>query len=67
MIVKTILKRIGDDAMKPDQMQMRFSSVGITLFVVSLAAGVRRIGRTEPRRPRSPAPWSASTSCSPFA
>ena len=25
--------------MKPDQMQMRFSSVGITLFVVSLAAG----------------------------
>jgi len=25
--------------MKPDQMQMRFSSVGITLFVVSLTAG----------------------------
>ncbi|HYW46286.1 MAG TPA: slipin family protein [Bryobacteraceae bacterium] len=26
--------------MKPDQIEMRFSSVGITLFVVSLAAGV---------------------------
>ena len=26
--------------MKPDQMQMRFSSVGITLLVVSLAAGL---------------------------
>ncbi|SPF45182.1 SPFH domain, Band 7 family protein [Candidatus Sulfopaludibacter sp. SbA4] len=37
--------------MKPDQMQMRFSSVGITLLVVSLAAGLAlmaAIGNTGP-------------------
>ena len=39
MIVKSILRRIGDDALKPDQLQLRFSSIGITLFVVSFAAG----------------------------
>src|SRR5436309_1753250 len=34
-----MLRRIGDNVMRPDQMQMRFSSVGITLLVISVAAG----------------------------
>src|SRR5689334_11999713 len=39
VIVKSILRKLGDDAMKPDQLQLRFSSIGITLFVVSFTAG----------------------------
>jgi regulator of protease activity HflC (stomatin/prohibitin superfamily) len=38
MIVKTILKRTGDDAMR-DPMQLQVSSVGVALFVVCLVAG----------------------------
>src|SRR5437016_4218273 len=39
MIVKTILRKIGDDAMRNDQMQLRMSNVGVALFVVCLGAG----------------------------
>jgi regulator of protease activity HflC (stomatin/prohibitin superfamily) len=39
MIVKTILRKIGDDAMRNDPMQLRMSNVGVAVFVVCLAAG----------------------------
>src|ERR1022692_3078593 len=39
MIVKTILRKTGDDAMRNDPMQLQMSSVGVALFVVCLGAG----------------------------
>jgi regulator of protease activity HflC (stomatin/prohibitin superfamily) len=38
MIVKTILQKIGDEAMK-DQIQLRVSNVGVALFVICILAG----------------------------
>ncbi len=40
MSVRTILKKTGGDAMRPNQMDMRLSSVGVTLCVVCVAAGI---------------------------
>jgi regulator of protease activity HflC (stomatin/prohibitin superfamily) len=39
MIVKTILRKTGDDAMRNDPMQLQMSNVGVALFVVCLGAG----------------------------
>jgi regulator of protease activity HflC (stomatin/prohibitin superfamily) len=39
MIYKAILRRLGDDAMKPDQLQYRISNVGVALFIICTAAG----------------------------
>ena len=38
-IGRTVPRKRGDKAMRPDQNQMRLSSVGVSLLVVSLAAG----------------------------
>jgi len=40
MIYKAILKKQGDDSMKPDQLQYRISKVGVALFIICIAAGV---------------------------
>src|SRR5437588_5121105 len=40
MIVKAILTKRGDDAMRPDAFAVRISKVGVALFVISLAIGV---------------------------
>jgi hypothetical protein len=39
MIYKAILKKLGDDVMKPDLSQYRISNVGVALFIVCAAAG----------------------------
>ena len=39
MIYKGILKKLGDDVMKPDLSQYRISNVGVALFIVCAAAG----------------------------
>ena len=38
MIVKTILQKMGDEAMK-DQLQLRVSNVGVALFVICILTG----------------------------
>ena len=40
MIVKAILTKRGDDAMRTDQLELRISKVGVALFVIALAIGV---------------------------
>jgi regulator of protease activity HflC (stomatin/prohibitin superfamily) len=39
MIYKAILKKLGDDVMKPDQLQYRISNVAIALFIICIVAG----------------------------
>jgi regulator of protease activity HflC (stomatin/prohibitin superfamily) len=39
MIYKAILKKLGDDVMKPDQLQYRISTVAVALFIICIAAG----------------------------
>jgi regulator of protease activity HflC (stomatin/prohibitin superfamily) len=39
MIYKAILKKTGDDVMKPDQFQYRISNVGVALFIICMIAG----------------------------
>jgi regulator of protease activity HflC (stomatin/prohibitin superfamily) len=40
MIVPTMLAKRGDDAMRTDRLALRISSIGVTLFVISLAIGL---------------------------
>jgi regulator of protease activity HflC (stomatin/prohibitin superfamily) len=40
MIVPSMLAKRGDDAMRTDRLKVRISSVGLTLFVISLAIGL---------------------------
>src|SRR6202163_3669519 len=40
MIVPSMLAKRGDDAMRTDRLAVRISSIGLTLFVISLAIGL---------------------------
>jgi regulator of protease activity HflC (stomatin/prohibitin superfamily) len=40
MIVPSMLAKRGDDAMRTDRLAVRISSIGVTLFVISLAIGL---------------------------
>src|SRR5450432_4312934 len=40
MIVPSMLAKRGDDAMRTDRLALRISSIGVTLFVISLAIGL---------------------------
>src|SRR5947209_20114193 len=40
MIDTTVLRRRGDDAMRPDAVQLKLSSVGVALLVLCVAAGL---------------------------
>jgi len=51
MIVPTMLAKRGDDAMRTDRLALRISSIGVTLFVISLAIGLEASALTARQSP----------------
>jgi len=51
MIVPTMLVKRGDDAMRTDRLALRISSIGVTLFVISLAIGLEASALTARQSP----------------
>src|SRR5471032_3290048 len=51
MIVPTMLAKRGGDAMSTDRLALRISSIGVTLFVISLAIGLEASALTARQSP----------------